>query len=126
MATFATTFATIMRDYATDGVPASGVHKPTKAQMRAWALIVEAALTAIGTEIAALSVGGIGTYGLFRSPVSTIRAAGATLAGSSLLYTNALGTTGGGAPSGTWRLMGAIPTSASGDEHNTSVWLRIS
>jgi hypothetical protein len=35
-------FTEIWRDFAVDGVPASGAHKPVKADVRAWGAIVEA------------------------------------------------------------------------------------
>jgi hypothetical protein len=41
---FAKLIAEIFRDYATDGVPASGAHKPVKSDIRAWGLTVEKAV----------------------------------------------------------------------------------
>lgn len=41
MSFFSKLFAEVWRDYATDGVPASGAHDPIKADIRAWALLVE-------------------------------------------------------------------------------------
>jgi hypothetical protein len=79
-----------------------------------------------GTGNAALAAGGVGTYAmLVFTGNTTARSAGFTVAGSSLSFTNGLGTTGLGTASGTWRLMGAIPV-AGGNVGNTSVWLRIS
>ena len=79
-----------------------------------------------GAGNAALAIGAIGTWALLRqTTINTARAAGDTLAGSSLRYENAIGNAAGGTPSGTWRIFGAI-LSGSGNSTNTSVWLRIS
>ena len=81
---------------------------------------------------AALSAGAIGSYALLYYPGNAAaRAAGFTIAGSSLLYTAASPLVGSGAPPGSWRLMGALPSytvntpKGSGTGYSyTSVWLR--
>ena len=73
------------------------------------------------------STGSVGTYAFLQvhsSADNVARAAGSSLAGSSLRYTNS-GSFYGSTPSGTWRLMGQILGSLAGAS-NTSVWLRIS
>ena len=75
---------------------------------------------------AGASVGAVGTYALLQVKdafESTARAAGSTLAGSSLGFT-AAGNLNGVTPNGTWRLMGQMNAATSG-QANTSVWLRI-
>jgi hypothetical protein len=80
----------------------------------------------VGAVTAGLAVGAVGTYALCRQVVaSTVQAPGATLAGSGLYYTSAEGNGSTTAPSGTWRIMGAI-TSGTQSKTNTSVWMRIS
>ena len=82
----------------------------------------------VGTATAGLAVGAVGTYAALRqSSRSNQRLAGATLAGSGLFYTSFAGEieTGATSPSGTWRIMGHIP-SGYGLAENASVWLRIS
>lgn len=49
MALFTKLFAEIFRDYATDGVPASGANKPVKSDIRQWGAEAEAALDAAQT-----------------------------------------------------------------------------
>lgn len=74
------------------------------------------------------AVGAVGTYALCRTAtMSTIREPGDILAGADLYYANADGTTGGSpvSPSGSWRLMGRIPTSSATAALNTAIWLRI-
>lgn len=78
---------------------------------------------------AALSVGAVGTYAQLYYPGNTTdRAAGFTIAGSSLRYApsqnDQASTT---APPGSWRLMGALTSSATPKSTaywRTSVWLR--
>lgn len=81
---------------------------------------------------AALSAGAIGAYSFLVYPGNAAaRAAGFTLAGSSLLYTASDSPVGSGTPPGSWRLMGALPSyTASGPKGTAtiyttrSVWLR--
>lgn len=89
--------------------------------------------TNVPTSTAALTVGSLGTYAFcdYDNGGSADRAAGFTIAGSSLRYSAAgggsLNATGSGVPSGSWRLMGAIHTVTSGKasaRHDVSVWLR--
>lgn len=47
MSYFSKFFTEIWRDYVTDGVPASGAHDVVKADVRAWALIVEQQVQAL-------------------------------------------------------------------------------
>ena len=78
-----------------------------------------------GTPNAA--VGAVGTYAMLQVTEafeSTARAAGSTLAGSSLGF-SAANNLNGVTPNGTWRLMGQIQSATAGNG-NTSVWLRIS
>jgi hypothetical protein len=81
---------------------------------------------------AALSAGAIGSYAQLYYPGNAAgRAAGFTIAGSSLLYAST-GGVGSGAPPGSWRLMGALaaqtfPVPKGGTVTTyqvTSVWLR--
>ena len=48
MGTITETFATVFRDYVTDGVPASGPHEPEKVDIRAIGPIIESALGTAG------------------------------------------------------------------------------
>jgi hypothetical protein len=77
---------------------------------------------------AGASLGAVGTYALLRDISGSARSAGDTVSGSSLGYSNCQGFWNG-AISGTWRLMGRIPsgdTSTSARSIPTSSWLRIS
>jgi hypothetical protein len=82
---------------------------------------------------AALSAGAIGSYAHLSYPAnSTSRAAGFTIAGSSLFYaTSDSNGSASGQPGGSWRLMGALPTFSSPTPKGVStgqsfksVWLR--
>lgn len=88
--------------------------------------------TNVPNSTAALSVGAIGTYAYCRyaNGGGADRAAGFTIAGSSLVY-SASGpvatSSGSGVPSGSWRLMGALHTVTVGKSslrQDVSVWLR--
>ena len=82
---------------------------------------------------AALSVGALGSYALLKYVGNNAgRAAGFTIAGSSLHYVTS-DSTGvySGQPGGSWRLMGALPTYVSNTPKGvatgytaSSVWLR--
>jgi hypothetical protein len=82
---------------------------------------------------AALSVGAIGSYAHLRYVGNNVgRAAGFTIAGSSLHYATS-DSTGvySGQPGGSWRLMGALPSYSSNTPKGvttgytaSSVWLR--
>ena len=75
---------------------------------------------------AGAAVGAVGTYAMLQVKEafeSTARAAGSTLAGSSLGF-SAANNLNGVTPNGTWRLMGQMNAATSG-QANTSVWLRI-
>jgi hypothetical protein len=48
---FTQLLAEILRDYATDGVPSTGAHKPVKADFRTWGSEVEAAIGALQTAV---------------------------------------------------------------------------
>ncbi len=84
----------------------------------------------VPNSTADLSAGGVGTYAQLHYPGNgTDRAAGFTIAGSSLRYAATLGNTSStSAPPGSWRLMGALHsysvTPKSSAFTNTSVWLR--
>jgi hypothetical protein len=82
---------------------------------------------------AALSAGAVGSYAQLYYPGNAAsRAAGFTIAGSSLLYATSTPTMGSGAPPGSWRLMGALPAitvpvpkGGTVTQYSfTSVWLR--
>lgn len=69
------------------------------------------------------TLGDVGTY-VFAVQVSgTAATSGGTTSGSNLRYTHVNNTTGSGAPSGTWRLMGWIDGTGL---NGRSLWLRIS
>ena len=81
-----------------------------------------------GVELAALipasNIGLVGSYTIARQVVGTTGiVAGATIAGSSLRYSNTTGDYIGGAASGTWRLMGEVGNAGLFDK--TSLWTRI-
>jgi hypothetical protein len=80
----------------------------------------------VATTTAGLSTGAVGSYAFLWTSYENGGAAGGTVAGSSLAYTNAYGFTSG-SPSGTWRRMGYvfnIPDYASAAY--ASLYLRIS
>lgn len=79
-----------------------------------------ASLTNIGTPIAGLAVGSVGSYAFCRASGSV--SAGSTTAGSGLTYTGASGDTNGGNPGGTWRCMGSADVGSNGSL--TSLFLR--
>jgi hypothetical protein len=70
------------------------------------------------------ATGAIGTYAFCVQVAGTATATGATVAGSSLRYTNVNNVAGSGTPSGTWRLMGYITAISS--LNGISSWLRVS
>jgi hypothetical protein len=74
----------------------------------------------IGAGTAGLGTGSVGTYAFLRG-TSGAAGPGATVAGSSLWYTDTNRTQTHGQPGGTWRLMGGSTNIAF-----PSVWLRIS
>ena len=79
--------------------------------------------TSVLNATAGASVGAVGTYALLKFATNTAANEGETYAGSILRYASANGTIGG-APSGTWRLMGN--TTSGSNAGSTSVFLRIS
>lgn len=83
-----------------------------------------AGTTWVGLRTAELAVGAVGSYALLRYNTLTAASPGATVAGSSLRYTEASGSVTSNAPLGTWRLMGQ--TLVTSGASSTSVWLRIS
>ncbi len=74
----------------------------------------------VSAGMAALGLGAIGTYAFLERQTAGTLAAGSTIAGSDLRYSDADKGNGGGTPSGTWRLMGQLIDST------CSVWMRIS
>lgn len=75
--------------------------------------------TAVSDQMAAASVGDVGSYAYCKNTSGSTINAGGTIAGSSLVYSDSgLGT--GAVPSGTWRCMGRCPAGAA------TMWLRIS
>ena len=72
---------------------------------------------------AGASAGDVGTYAFLRFNTLTNAVAGTTHAGSGLRYSNANGSSTGGTPSGTWRLMGDAGTLS--QQASTSLFLRI-
>lgn len=81
-----------------------------------------AGLTNIGTPIAALAVGAVGTYALCRTSAGTL-SPGDTVTGGQLAYTAASGDPNGGNPSGVWRCMGKTDAGSNGGQ--TTLFLRI-
>jgi hypothetical protein len=88
----------------------------------------------IASAIAGVAAGSVGSYAFLYTGSTSARAAGSTLAGSSLKYSGVGGyqtnidtadvyISSSGTPSGTWRLMGAT-TQSNGLEHS-SLFLRI-
>ena len=78
----------------------------------------------VGTATAGLGTGAIGSYAFCANTDATNLSAGATITGSSLTYSNASGSSLGGVPSGTWKIMGRTSASTvSGD--NATLVLRI-
>ncbi len=67
----------------------------------------------VGSAMAGIAVGAVGSYALCAYSQTAALAAGATVAGSTLTYAAANGAVSGN-PSGTWRIMGAIPISCGG------------
>jgi hypothetical protein len=78
------------------------------------------------TATAGASAGAVGTYGLMNQTNATRYTQGATLAGSSLRFSDTTGgnSAGGATSSGTWRCMGTTDPFNTGT-YNT-LWLRIS
>lgn len=74
----------------------------------------------VGSATAGLAVGSVGSYAFLRG-TSGAAGPGATVAGSSLWYTDVNRTQTSGQPGGTWRMMGGSANIA-----YPSVWLRIS
>jgi hypothetical protein len=92
-------------------------------------------VTQVGTATAELAAGSVGSYALLWANVTATRTAGATLAGSSLRYSNTYTDTAAigyssEVPAGTWRLMGSTGTVNGGASASllaqASLWLRIS
>lgn len=87
--------------------------------------VTTAGETWVQERMAASSAGDVGTWGLFRwTGASGTVTPGATVAGSILLYTNAVGTSSGISPSGTWRCMGYADDSSVAAR--TTVFMRVS
>jgi hypothetical protein len=91
-----------------------------------WQPIPVSATTAnVLDATAGASVGAVGTYAFCkRDPVVSSLAAGGTVSGSNLLYSNVGSASGSSVGAGTWMLMGQI--TAANSSPNTSLWLRIS
>lgn len=77
-------------------------------------------------------VGAVGTYAFLRTAITADVVAGATRAGSALLYAGVIEYYNGipfvgssGTPSGTWRCMGALDYQGQGGSYGTTLWLRI-
>lgn len=86
----------------------------------------DSSTTFVANNTAGLGTGAVGTYALMKEDNSNTRAPGSTLAGSSLQYSNALGSPNTGVfGSGTWRCMGQKNGGGSASERVT-LWLRIS
>ena len=82
-------------------------------------------LTDIGSDIAALSADGIGTYAFAHNNSGSNVAYGATVAGSNLTPCNAIGLSCSGTMTGTWRCMGHS-VNAADSQYETTLWLKIS
>lgn len=78
------------------------------------------------SDVAASPVGALGTYAMCRNQSGVQVVAGGTIAGSSLIYSNAYGANfycyTGIAPPGSWRCMGY--SRATGTPDAISIWLR--
>ena len=92
------------------GAPTWGLPTPTTAQ--------------IGTATAGLAAGDVGSYAFLRISPNTTAPTGSTVAGSSLIYSNASGGNDTGVPAGTWRVMGR--TNSTNSAASTTLMLRIS
>ena len=81
----------------------------------------------VGSATASLSVGSVGSYGLFSlANTNSDKTPGSTASGSNMRYSNCAANTAGVAPSGTWRVMGSIEAdSATVSQIETTVFLRI-
>lgn len=79
-----------------------------------------------GAGNAALALGAVGTYAFMATGGTGAVAAGGTVAGSSLSYSNANASSPDPSASGTWRCLGKVPASTSGAENRTTLYLRIS
>jgi hypothetical protein len=97
--------------------------------------VAQAVAVAVGAGTAGLAAGSVGSYALLWANVTATRTAGATLAGSSLRYSNTYTDTAAigyssEVPAGTWRLMGSTGTVNGGASASllaqASLWLRIS
>ena len=77
----------------------------------------------VGSAIVGMALGAVGSYAFLRGALATIHAGGATLAGSSLNYSDSLDTAPSGetAATGTWRCMGRMRNGGTA----ATLWLRI-
>ena len=78
----------------------------------------------VGSATAGLAAGDVGSYAILKFVPNTTAVEGTTHAGSSLRFTSGNGSTTGGTPSGTWRIMGRTQDSTSGN--STTLFLRVS
>lgn len=87
--------------------------------------VVSATTTNVLNATAGLSVGAVGSYGFLAraTPAGANTDAGATVAGSSLRFSNGAGGVVGSAPAGTWLQLGWVGTTAA---NNSTLWVRIS
>lgn len=83
------------------------------------------AVTNVGTATAGLAVGSVGSYAMLYREAEASVSQGATVAGSSLYYSNASGDVVSGSPAGTWRCMGRTNGGALSSTSKVSIWLRI-
>lgn len=97
---------------AIDGSALTNLPAPTTAQ--------------VGTATAGLAVDAVGTYAFMQNLSGSAIAAGGTVAGSSLRFSDVnWSATGTPSASGTWRVMGRFSASGSGATGAISVCLRI-
>lgn len=83
--------------------------------------------TQVGSATAGLAVGAVGSYAFMQNQSGSAKAAGGTVAGSSLRFSSAnWSLTGTPSASGTWRVMGVFVGSGTGTTNALTVCMRIS
>lgn len=80
----------------------------------------------VRAHIASFGAGEVGTYGFFLLAGGGGVTPGTTIAGSNLKWANASGAYVGGAPAGTWRIMGQVLNADGASADSTTLCLRIS
>lgn len=101
------TAAVIYRDFETDGVPSSGSHKPTKAEIRAWGGYLESFITAIGASGSSVF---LTRAELFADLSQPAKSSAWVVQDPSVAY-NGVYRKNGGAGTGSWTRVGDLPYS---------------